>query len=140
LTLQIFAHGQRIDVTDAPLIEVAGTGVMRVVAAPPSVVGRQGQRADRPPNPVIGSPRSEKSTMTAIMLNNEEADEQARCGKRQEQCKSVAERKHRPHQEPDQTEGSYCNSEFEGAARGARLAIAIEKGSPVARAPRNTGR
>ena len=57
---EIFAHGQRVDVADAAVIEIARVGVVQRVTAPPVIVGRQCQHADDAADPVIRRDVAEK--------------------------------------------------------------------------------
>ena len=58
---EVLVHRQRVDIADAATFEVAGAGVVDGVAAPPSVVGRQRQRADaRGPTQSLAARRRKK--------------------------------------------------------------------------------
>jgi hypothetical protein len=61
-------HRQCIDVADAAAIHVARVGMMKSVGAPPEIVGRQGQYADSPSDPVIRQTMTKKQPVAAIFL------------------------------------------------------------------------
>src|SRR4029077_2987721 len=76
---QILAHRNRIDIADAASVEIAGARVMNVMAAPPKVIGRKCQRSQQPANPIVQPAMPEEGSMTAVVLNQEEAQEKAGC-------------------------------------------------------------
>src|ERR1700756_2701677 len=61
------------------------------------------------------------------MLDHEEADEQARRGRRQQQSDPMTADNSRPEQSPDDKQGYGCNHQLENAARAVGLAIAGEQ-------------
>ena len=129
---EVLPHGQRVDIADAALLEIARAGVVDGVAATPGVVGRQRQRADDAAHPVVESSAAEESTMAAIVLDHEQADEEAGCRDRQQQAQPVAKAQSHPHQHPQSSEGPGGQRQLEHAADLARLTIAGKDLHPVA--------
>ena len=74
---QIFAHRQRVDVAHAAALEIAGGGVMHGMRAPPEIVGRQREHAERAADPVIGEAMAEERAVPAIVLDHEQAHQEA---------------------------------------------------------------
>jgi hypothetical protein len=63
--------------------------------------------------------------VAAVVLDHEEADEQARRG--QQQANPMAVGEDSPHQSPDDEERHCCDHQFENAPRAAGLAITGEQ-------------
>lgn len=98
--LAVLAHGQRIDVADAPAAQVAGGGVVDGMRVPPVPVRGQGQDADDPAGPVVRLPAAEEGAVTAIVLDHEQAHEEACRGYGQQQAEPVGIVEAEPHREP----------------------------------------
>ncbi len=73
---QVLAHGERRHVADAALREVPRGRVVDGMAAPPEIVGRQREHADRAPEPVVDAPRRKEGAVAAVVLDHEQAHEQ----------------------------------------------------------------
>jgi hypothetical protein len=119
-------HGQRVDVADAAAVEIAGTRVMKSMGAPPELVGRQGQHADHAPDPIIRQPAAKERPVAAIMLDHEEADEEARRRYGEQHADPIADIQRRPHQRTDKHERPCRDDQFEYAARAVRFPISGE--------------
>ncbi len=65
---------ERIDVACAALIEIAVRGVVDGVAALPGIVRRERQHAHHAPDPVVGERFLNSAPMSAVMLDQEQAD------------------------------------------------------------------
>jgi hypothetical protein len=89
----------------------------------PVIVWRQGHDTDDSADPIVRKTAAEKRAVAAVVLDHEEADEQARRGRRQQQANPMAVGKDSPHQSPDHEERHCCDHQFENAARAAGLAI-----------------
>ena len=72
----IFPNRQRIDIAKPARIQIAGACVMQRVAAPPAIIGGQREHPDCSAGPVIGAAIAEERLVTAIMLNDEESQQQ----------------------------------------------------------------
>jgi hypothetical protein len=81
---QIFAHGERIDVANASMIEITRARMVMGVGAFPEIVRRQGENADDPSDPIVRQTVAEERSVAAIVLNHEEAHEES-CGRHDEQ-------------------------------------------------------
>ena len=129
----IFAHRQRADVARAPPVEIAGGGVVHGMGAPPVAVGCQGQHADHPAEPVVGAPPAEKRAVPAIVLDHEQAHEEARGGNREQQAEPVRVAQAKQHREPQGHERHHADDELGQAAAGARLPVGCQHHHPVTR-------
>ena len=127
---QILAHGERVDVADAALIEVARTRVVDRVRAAPEIVRCQCQDAQDAAHPIIRQPMAKKGTMAAIMLNHEQAYQQARSRHRQQQTEPVAEIQRGPHQDPQQNQWHDRDDELGHTASAAGFAVACKNSRP----------
>ena len=76
---EIFVHSQRPDVADAAPVEIARGRVVHGVGMPPGIVWRESQHARDDPEYIIGPRRFEERTVTAIVEEDEDADQEA-CG------------------------------------------------------------
>ena len=76
----VFGHGQRRDVADPAFVEIAGRGVMRRMRTAPVIIWRQCEDAEDAASPVIRLSVGEERTMAAIMLDHEQAKQEA-CGR-----------------------------------------------------------
>jgi hypothetical protein len=74
----VLAHGEGVHVARAAPAEMAGGGVVHGVGAPPVAVGREGQHPEHAAEPVVGDPPAEKRAVAAVVLNHEQAHEEAR--------------------------------------------------------------
>ena len=135
---EIFADRQRIDVADAAPVEIARGRMMDRVAAPPVVVGRHGDDADRPADPVVGGLARKERAVPAVVLDHEEADEEPRRERRhREREPDLAIARGDEHRRPQRDEGQHGDRELEDAARCARAAVGGERPRPVARRRRS---
>jgi hypothetical protein len=62
---------QRVDVTDAALVQIAGPGMVHGVGAPPEVVGAERQHPDQSPRPIVRPLAAEKRAVPAVVLDQE---------------------------------------------------------------------
>src|SRR5579872_699040 len=92
----------------------------------PVIVRREGHNADRAADPVVRKATVKERAVTAIMLDHEETDDQARRGHCQQEATPMAVGENNPHQGPDDKEGPRCDRQLEHAARVVRLAITRE--------------
>jgi hypothetical protein len=60
------------------MIEIARARMMKGVGAPPEIIGRQRQHADHTSDPIIHGPATEERPVATIVLDHEEANEEAR--------------------------------------------------------------
>src|ERR1700756_1858774 len=74
------AHGQRVDVANAPVIEITRTRVMACVASSPEIVRSQGHDTDGSADPIVCKTAGEERPVAPVVLDHEETDEQARRG------------------------------------------------------------
>ena len=74
----IFADRQDRHVSDAPMVQISGRGVVERVRLAPDIVGSQSENADHPPDPVAEAPAAEQRPVAAIMLEHEQTDEKGR--------------------------------------------------------------
>jgi len=81
----VFSHGQGNDIADTAMIEVAGGGMMDRMRAAPPVVRRQREHANDATHPVVHQTVGEKGTMAAVVLNREQAQEEASSWNRNEE-------------------------------------------------------
>src|SRR6185437_5861322 len=101
--------------------------MMACMVTSPVIVWRQGHDTDDSADPIVRKTAAEKRAMAAVVLDHEEADEQARRGRRQQQANPMAVGKDSPHQSPDDEERNCCDRQFEDAARAVGLAITCEQ-------------
>ena len=124
-------HGQRVDVADATPVEVAGGGMMDGVLLPPVAVGGQGQHADHPTEPVVGAPAAEERAVPAIVLDHEQAHQEARGGDGQQQAEPVGVAEAQPHQAPQGRERQRGHRQLDQAAGEARLPVPAQQLLPA---------
>src|SRR6201993_2219855 len=101
--------------------------MMACMVTSPVIVWRQGHDTDDSADPIVRTTAAEKRAVAAVVLDHEEADEQTRCGRRQQQANPMAVGKDSPHQSPDEKERHCCDRQFENAARAVGLAITGEQ-------------
>ena len=73
----VFAHCQRIDITDTTAVEVAAGGMMNCMRPAPTVVGREREHANDAADPVVRQAAGEKRAVAAVVLDHEQAYEKA---------------------------------------------------------------
>ena len=111
---KILPHRLRLDVADAAPVEISGRCMVDRVAAPPEVVGRQGQDADRPTDPVVGGLARQERSVPAIVLDHEQADEQPGGERRQREREPVkAMMRGEQHRGPERGERREGDQELE---------------------------
>ena len=131
---EIFPDCEGIDVADAAPVEIARRRVMDRVAAPPVIVRGHRQDADRPADPVVDGLIGHERAVPAVVLDHEEADEQAGRERRHgEGEQELAVARSDQHRGPQRDEGQDGHSQLERAARRARPAIGNERLRPIAR-------
>ena len=129
---QILADSQGIDVADAAAIQITGTGVVDCMASTPKIIRRQRQHPDHPAGPVAAASSREERTVPAIMLDHEQADQQAR-GRQYQQCvePEMSQVQGDEHHRPGKRERDRREREFEHTARRIWLAIAAQLPHPI---------
>ena len=138
---KILPHRLRLDVADAAPVEISGRCVVDRVAAPPEVVGRQGQDADRPADPVVGGLARQERSVPAIVLDHEQADEQPGGERRQREREPVkAMLRGEQHRGPERGKGREGDQELKHGATRVRASIGGERLRPLARRPRRACR
>ena len=73
----VFRNGQRIHVANATLVEVARSGMVNRMGAPPKIIRRKGQHTQRAANELIASAGWPKRSVATIVLDDEHADQKA---------------------------------------------------------------
>src|SRR2546430_294294 len=73
----VFAHCQRIDITDTTAVEVAAGGMVNCMRPAPTVVGREREHANDAADPVVRQAACEKRAVAAVVLDHEKAYEKA---------------------------------------------------------------
>src|SRR3954454_12082766 len=119
-----FTRGQRIDVAQPSLIEIAGVRMVACMVTPPVAVWRQCHHAEGTADPIVRKAAAEERAVSAIVLDHEEADQQTRRGHLQQEGKPIALVKSGPDQDPDDDERYRRNRQFEDTPRIVGLAIA----------------
>ena len=71
-------------------VEIAGVGVVQRVRPAPAIIGREGQHAERASDPVIAAALGEERPVTAIVLDDENAQQQKPRQGRQRQSEQIA--------------------------------------------------
>src|SRR5665811_1670705 len=97
--------------------------MMQCVGTPPEIVGCQSQHANDTSDPIIREAMTEERAVAAIMLDHEEANEEARRRYGEKQADPVAGVQHGPHQNPHRYESHRRYCQFKYAARAARLPV-----------------
>ena len=129
----VLAHGQGVDVAGAAPAEMAGGGVVHGMGAPPVAVGRERQHAQHPAEPVVGAPPAEERAVAAVVLDHEQAHEEARRRHREQQAEPVGIAEAEQHQEPQGHERHRGHEQLDQAAREARLPVGSECHRPMPR-------
>jgi hypothetical protein len=114
--------------------------MMDRMGAPPIIVGRQRQHAERASDPIIGETVLEEGPMAAIVLDHEQPRQQARGRHCQQQAEPIIEMQRCPHQQPEQRQRTGRDRKLDLAAQRIRCAIARENLHPVAGIERERGR
>jgi hypothetical protein len=128
----VFLHGERLDIAQTAAVEIAGAGVMGGVGMAPDAVGREGQHAGNPAEPVVCQPMTEERAVPAIVLDGEEAHEETGGGDGQRQGQPVADVERRPGQGPKACQRHNRDGDLDDAAAGAGLPVACENFRPGA--------
>src|SRR6478672_9833215 len=68
-------HGQRVNVAQAPAIEITRTRMMACMVTSPVIVWRQGHDTDDSTDPIIRETAAKERAVAAVMLDHEETDE-----------------------------------------------------------------
>jgi len=131
----VLAHGQRVDVARAPPVQMAGSGVVHGMGAPPVAVGREGQHAEHPAEPVVGAPPAKERAVAAVVLNHEQPHDEPGRGNREQQAEPVGVAQAEQHQEPQGHERHPGDGKLGQAAPEARLPVRGKRLHPVARVP-----
>ena len=133
-----FAHCQCVDVANSTSVEMARISMMGGMAVAPVVVGRQRQHAKDSAYPIVRQTMAKEGSMSAIVLDHEEAHKKPRSRYRQQQRQPPrAEINRYPSQRPKRGERYECYRNLEDATAVTRLTIPRE--SPY-RVPRKIGR
>src|SRR5690242_21884797 len=106
--------------------------MMNCMRAAPEIVRRQSQNADDAADPIVGAPIGKESTVAAVMLNHEEANQKP--GRRdgdEERRPPITEGEGQPRRDPQRDERKQRYRQFGNAAQVARLAIAAQALSPM---------
>ncbi len=117
---RVFANRQRRHVTDAAAIQVAGGGVVDRMRFAPVFVRGQRQERDQAADQVVGPSRPEEGVVAAIMLNHEQADDEAGRGQRQQEGDPVTVAQRDRHRCPQNGERHCRDGELEEPALRAR--------------------
>ena len=94
---------------------------------PPVAVRGQRHDADDPADPIVGKTVAEKRAMAAIVLDHEEADEQARGRHHSHEAEPAVKVKGHAHQGPNRSEGNGRDRKLEAATHVVRLPKAAEQ-------------
>lgn len=137
--LEIFAHGQRVDVAGATTLEIARSCVMDGVAMSPIIVGCQSHHTDGAPYPVVRRPMTEECAVATVVLNHEQPHEEARCRHGDDCAEPIAHTETFPRQDPEQDKRHGCDQNLEHSANVIRFPVTLENRRPVACLP-NTAR
>mmetsp|Transcript_6990 Transcript_6990/g.12203 ORF Transcript_6990/g.12203 Transcript_6990/m.12203 type:complete len:312 (+) Transcript_6990:150-1085(+) len=127
----VFPHRQRWQIAGAPMVEVAGGGMVHRVVAAPDVVRRKGQHADAAPDPIADLAVLEKRAVAAIVLDHEKAHEECRIGHCQRQRQPGADRQGKPGQGPDYDERRKGYGDLEHALRVVWFAVFCKNACPL---------
>ena len=130
---QVLLDGERVDVAQAPEVEVAGGGVMDRVGLPPVVVGHQGEDAEHGADDVVELLGPEEGAVAAVVLEHEEADHHEGGRHGQQEREPVADVEAPEHREPEGGEQRRRGDELEQALPHDGAAVWGEHGVPVDR-------
>lgn len=128
----VFADREGGDVADAAMVEVAGMAVVDGVGAPPDRVGCQREDAKRPANPVGQGAIGEERSVAAIVLDAEQAEEEAAVHDGDGEGAKVAVRGDPAGERPERDEGDEADAKLEARADRVRVAVAGEDLDPIA--------
>jgi len=135
---QIFVHRERVDVTQATMVEIPRAGMMDGMRTAPEVIGRQRQYADHTTYPVIRQTMAKEGAVTAIVLDHEQPHQEARRRHRQNKGEPPkAEIARKPGQRPQAHKWSKCDRNLEDAAGMTGFAVAREDLRPIPRGGRH---
>ncbi len=126
----VFGDGQRGDVTDAAFFEVAGGRMMFGMRTAPIVVGREGQDTEQAAGPVINRAAGEEGAVAAVMLDDEEAQQEGRGRHDEHKARPEGEFEACPGTDPEQDERHKRDAKLEARARQVGLAIGIDDLQP----------
>ncbi len=129
----VFLKGEGHHVADPPVTQIAGMAVMDRMGAPPDIVGRQGDDAERPPDPVADIAVSDEGAVAAIVLDAEEAHEEQAVDRRDQEGAEIAVARDPAGKDPQEDEAHDADGEFEAASHHIWFAVFRQDLNPVAR-------
>ena len=112
----VFLHRQGVDVADAAAVEVARHRMVGRMGPLPVVVGGQGDHAEDTADDIVGAARAEVGSVPAIVLDDEKADEKARCRQGEQQRDPIAVVEGQPHAQPERDERNRRDQQLGDAA------------------------
>src|SRR5215475_7447909 len=106
---KILTNSQRRNIADAPPREIARTCVVDRMTPAPSVVGCQRQCPEHATQPVVGGATPEEGTMTTIMLDHEQTNEEPSGRHSNDKGQTIPKAQSHPHRIPksDKRTGRY---------------------------------
>ena len=128
----VFLDGERVDVTQPAAVEIAGAGMMGGMGVAPHGVGREGEHAGDPAEPVVCLAVAKEGAMTAIVLDGEKPHEKSGGGDGQRQGQPVADVERRPGQHPKGGQRHDGDGDLDNAPAGAWLPVARKNLCPGA--------
>lgn len=131
-----FANRQRVDIANAARAEIAGGCVVQRVRTPPAIIWSEGQDAKRSANPIIARPAGEEGSMTAIMLNDEQSEQQESRQWCQDKRGKIAGLDRDQNQREQAEEGNKGDREFPSASAWPRIPELVQLAYQLARIER----
>src|SRR5437762_8098815 len=127
---EVLVHGQGIDVAEPAMLEVARRGVVERVGLLPVVVRRQGEHPEDRADDVRRARRPEERGVPAVVLDDEQANEEEGRGYGKEQGEPVADPEARVHECPRAGEQRRGGRELPHAAFELRTLVARQARRP----------
>ena len=105
--------------------------MVRGVRAPPIAVGRERQHPQHPAEPVVGAPPAKERAVPAVVLDHEQAHEEARRRHGEQQAEPIGIAEAEQHQEPQGHERHHGDDELGQAAGEVRLSVGGQRRHPA---------
>ncbi len=130
--LEVFGHRQGLDIANASPVEISGGRVMDGMGAAPVVVWRQGDHGDGSADPIVEHLAGREGAVSAIVLDDEQADQEPGGRDREDQAPPDAMFQREPGPRPEDGEGNRRQSQLHRAADRIGQPIRPQESPPVA--------
>ena len=128
---EVLVHGQRVDIAEPAMLEVAGGSVVHRVGLLPVVIRRQRDDAEDRAHDVRRAGRPEERPMSAVVLEDEQPDQEKRGRHREQQGEPIPDPQTHVHQRPRTGEQHRRTHQLPDAAFDVRVLVGRQTRTPV---------